>query len=34
MIAPPFIITEAQIDECVGVLRDVLTDSYDGYCGS
>jgi adenosylmethionine-8-amino-7-oxononanoate aminotransferase len=29
MIAPPFIITEEQIDECLGILRGVLTDSYD-----
>ena len=29
MIAPPFIITEEQIDECLDVLRGVLTDSYD-----
>ena len=29
MIAPPFIITEAQIDECLEILRGVLTDSYD-----
>lgn len=29
MIAPPFIITEEQIDECLGILRGVLTGSYD-----
>jgi adenosylmethionine-8-amino-7-oxononanoate aminotransferase len=29
MIAPPFIITEEQIDECLDILRGVLTDSYD-----
>jgi adenosylmethionine-8-amino-7-oxononanoate aminotransferase len=27
MIAPPFIITEDQIDECVGILRETLQDS-------
>jgi adenosylmethionine-8-amino-7-oxononanoate aminotransferase len=31
MIAPPFIITEEQIDECVGILRETLQDSRDRY---
>jgi len=31
MIAPPFIITEEQIDECVAVLRETLQDSRDKY---
>jgi adenosylmethionine-8-amino-7-oxononanoate aminotransferase len=31
MIAPPFIITEEQIDECVAVLRETLQDSRDRY---
>jgi adenosylmethionine-8-amino-7-oxononanoate aminotransferase len=31
MIAPPFIITEEQIDECVGILRETLQDSRDKY---
>jgi len=34
MIAPPFIITEAQIDECLEILRGVLTDSYDRWCAA
>jgi putrescine aminotransferase len=29
MIAPPYIITEEQIDECLDILRGVLTGSYD-----
>jgi adenosylmethionine-8-amino-7-oxononanoate aminotransferase len=31
MIAPPFIITEEQIDECVGILRETLEESQDRY---
>jgi adenosylmethionine-8-amino-7-oxononanoate aminotransferase len=31
MIAPPFIITEEQIDEAVAILRGVLEDSRDRY---
>jgi adenosylmethionine-8-amino-7-oxononanoate aminotransferase len=31
MIAPPFIITEEQIDECVAILRETLQDSRDKY---
>jgi adenosylmethionine-8-amino-7-oxononanoate aminotransferase len=31
MIAPPFIITEAQIDECVGILGETLRDSRDRF---
>jgi adenosylmethionine-8-amino-7-oxononanoate aminotransferase len=31
MIAPPFIITEAQIDECVGILGETLQDSRDRF---
>ncbi len=31
MIAPPFIITEEQIDECVGVLRETLEELQAGY---
>ena len=31
MIAPPFIITEEQIDECVAILRETLEDSRDKY---
>jgi len=31
MIAPPFIITEEQIDECVSVLRETLEESQDRY---
>ncbi len=31
MMAPPFIITEEQIDECTGVLRETLEESQDGY---
>jgi len=31
MIAPPFIITEEQVDECVAILRETLQDSRDGY---
>jgi adenosylmethionine-8-amino-7-oxononanoate aminotransferase len=34
MIAPPFIITEEQIDECLEILRGVLTDSYDRWCAA
>ena len=34
MIAPPFIITEDQIDECLEILRGVLTDSYDKWCAA
>ena len=29
MIAPPFVITEEQIDECLDILRGVLTGAYD-----
>jgi adenosylmethionine-8-amino-7-oxononanoate aminotransferase len=31
MVAPPFIISEEQIDECVGVLRETLEESQDRY---
>jgi adenosylmethionine-8-amino-7-oxononanoate aminotransferase len=31
MVAPPFIITEEQIDECVGILRETLEESKDRY---
>jgi adenosylmethionine-8-amino-7-oxononanoate aminotransferase len=31
MIAPPFIITEEQIDECLAILRETLQDSRDRY---
>jgi len=31
MIAPPFIITEEQIDECVGVLGETLEESQESY---
>ncbi len=31
MIAPPFIITEEQIDECVRVLRETLEESQEKY---
>jgi adenosylmethionine-8-amino-7-oxononanoate aminotransferase len=31
MIAPPFIITEKQIDECVGILRETLEESQERY---
>ena len=31
MIAPPFIITEEQIDHCVKVLREVLEESQERY---
>jgi adenosylmethionine-8-amino-7-oxononanoate aminotransferase len=31
MITPPYIITEAQIDECVGILRETLESSQDKY---
>ena len=31
MLAPPFIITEEQIDECVGILRETLEESKDRY---
>jgi adenosylmethionine-8-amino-7-oxononanoate aminotransferase len=31
MIAPPFIITEEQIDECVRVLREILEESQERY---
>jgi adenosylmethionine-8-amino-7-oxononanoate aminotransferase len=34
MIAPPFIITEEQIDECLGILRGVLTESYARWRGA
>jgi adenosylmethionine-8-amino-7-oxononanoate aminotransferase len=34
MIAPPFIITEEQIDECLEILRGVLADSYDRWCAA
>jgi adenosylmethionine-8-amino-7-oxononanoate aminotransferase len=31
MIAPPFIITEEQIDECVGILKETMDESLDRY---
>jgi len=31
MIAPPFIITEEQIDQCIKVLRETLEESQEGY---
>ena len=31
MVAPPFIITEKQIDECVAVLKETIEESQDRY---
>ena len=31
MVAPPFIITEEQIDECVGILRETIEESQERY---
>lgn len=34
MVAPPFIITEEQIDDCISVLRETLEESQDRYCAA
>jgi adenosylmethionine-8-amino-7-oxononanoate aminotransferase len=34
MVAPPFIITEEQIDKCVSILRETIEESQERYCAN